>query len=701
MEYHEMKKQGQKGFTLLEVSIATALAALGIMATLQMRAAQTQIDTARSVAQVYERLNNAAGSYMTLYYKELIDKARGNPGCGMPAYQIPTDGILDVVKHGSDCKIELTVNGQSKTIDNYLQPRPGELAKLGLLTAADGNYEEKLPIQSYAIAGGSLSSSMVSYNTSNDPTFGANFLPARNGMAVLIQLMCIHPNSVGDFPVVSMDACKSNTYDLRSLVYNIQPYTDLGDNQTLLYRVMEAAGAGRTYLSDTRYGGQLRSDGGVSTLDNPIKLRNSNDGPPFILAIRNGYGSSGQDVFVRRDGSTTLKGDWGVGGQQSITGINTLAANNLAVTGQVGANNILTNSATVTGALGAGSISAGSVSADSVSAGSVFGNTVSGLTGVFGNFLGNTRAALNATTAYFSGDVTTDGDLSVSGATKLSRDLTVAGASKLNNDLTVAGATRLTGGTKVSDFRLENEAVLGGACISSTQTLARAASTSSDYGNSLRLLVCDPVTSTWVRPQKDYRDEIKITNENLNSVSQNVGSNTNDIKKLGDRVAKVEGEYMTWDFINVTWSKVSSSGMPSSNVWKKTPFQCTNIGGNIGGSGVGLPVYGGEAGVRWKQYASDIQKGLAGSSYTPPILIGFDNTPNEEVVYDINCENGYWYVGISTKASNIAGGNICRDGLIRPIYTSSPCDEQPFNLSTPSYNKQVMAARFIAFTRKP
>ena len=687
-----MKFSSQKGFTLLEVSIATAIAALGIMATLQMRAAQSQIDAARSVAQVYERLNNAAGSYMTIFYSDIINKARISPACGTPAYQIRTENNIDAVNHGSDCKIELEVNKQKHTINNYLQPTPSELAKLGLLTATDGRYEDQLPLPSFALAGGSASTSMVAYNTSLDPGFGPSNSQARNGMAILIQLMCIGANPPVTSPVLSLNTCSTNKYDLRSLVFNIQPYTNIGDGNTLLYRVMEAAGGGRTYLSDTRFDGELRADGGVSTLDNPIKIQNTNTGSPFILAIRNGYGSAGLDVFVRRDGSKTLTSDWGVG-DFSITGINTLSANNVAAN-YVGTNDILTNSATVTGAL---------------SAGSVVGNSVRGVTGVFGNFLGELRAALNATTAYFSGNVTADGEL------------TVAGATKLNSGLSVEG------GTKVADFLLKNEAKLGDACNPKDQTLVRASNSSAGFNDTgLRMLVCDPATSKWTRAQADYAPQIAEINTailnlggqigGINSSISGINSSISGIGGINDtltdyrkRLAKVEDEYMTWDFINVTWTPVNVKGETTSKVWRRTPFICANIGGNVDGSGVGLPDWDQDPNIRFKKHASLIQKGKLGSSYTPPIFIGFDNTPEEDVVYDINCENDYWHVGISTKASNKKGGNICRDGLIRPTVQVivngtldwAPCKDQPFNLNTPSYNKQTMAARFITFTRKP
>jgi hypothetical protein len=386
----------------------------------------------------------------------------------------------------------------------------------------------------------------------------------------------------------------------------------------------------------------------------------------------NGYGSAGWDKFVRRDGSTTLTDDWNVG-YKGITNIKNL-------------------------------------SADSVAAGSVFAvGTVKGGDGVFGNFLGIFRAALNATTAYFSDS------------------LTVAQTTRLSGD------TYLDGKTMASKLRLESESVLGQACVASQETLRRSATQ-----DAVRLLVCDPVSNTWVRAQADYAgqiSEIISSIEALGGKIKDVNSDLNDINVINTdfkkRLAKVEDEYMTWDIINVTWDSATyvttqtgtrsedvlermtpdsdkpryvtkevpvytTVASPRSNVWKKTPFGCSTFTGKPDGSG-GLDVWDDLNNVRWQKWASDIQKGLApAGSYTPPIFIGFDETPDEETVYDINCENGSWYVGVSTKASNIAGGNTCRDGLVKPV--SGSCR---INLNTPSYNKQRMAARFIAFTRKP
>ena len=686
-----MKNQGQKGFTLLEVSIATALTALGIMATLQLRAAQTQIDTARSVAQVYERLNNAVGSYMTLYYDQIIARGKINPGCGRSDYFVERGGYYTTFGDlDNNCRIDLKLNNnQSQVVQNFLQPTPKELANLGLLSSGDANFQNQLPLPSYALAGQGMSPNYMVYGQRNgSPMY-------RNGMAFIIELVCV--GNSGAVPILANgEKCVSEAYDLRSLVFNIQPYLDVATNSPLLYRVMEAAGGGRTYLSDTRFNGELRADNGSSVAVNPIAIHASQDKAPFILAMRNGYGSAGQDVFVRRDGSKTLTSEWNVG-NQSITGINNLEA----------------GAATV----------AGGVNAGSVSAGSVYGNSVSGSTGFFGGFFGAARAALNATTAYFSGDVTADSDLTVAGSTKLKSDLTVAGASSLNSHLSVAGNTVLAGGTKVADFRLEKEAVFGGACNPSTQTLARASSSSADYGNNLRLLVCDPNSNKWTRPQADYNSQIQNLAGSLGVVSGNVDSLTTLTEQLKDRKISVEYFDVQWDparYIGTeeyiergekktreVWQTANWYSDYGGRTWKITPWVCNPSDRNTRESKNSSGFY----------YTGS---GPFSPPFTPPMLFSLDGgaDADQTVVYDVGCIDRYnsivnppyWHVAVGQKQRNISGGNNCGSGLSSNLNDFAWITNQDyydngercrlFNIRTPNFNSVEIKARFMVFFKK-
>jgi hypothetical protein len=520
---------------------------------------------------------------------------------------------------------------------------------------------------------------------------------------------------------------------MRSLVYNIQPYSNIGDNATLLYRVMEAAGGGRTYLSDTRFGGILRADGGISTWPNPIKIRNTSDGPPYILAMRNGYSLDDKDQFLRKDGSTPLTGDWNVG-SKSITGIETAEA-----------------------------------------------KTVKASTGIFGTFLDNVDAALKATTAYFSeavnmantltvggrtnlngglgvtgssdlngnlnviGPSALTGNLSVTGSGSINGGLGVTGASNLNGRLNVSGDTVLAGGTKVADFRLENEALFGGRCNPSTQTLARASSGSADYGNSLRLLVCDPNSSTWTRPQADYQSQIQTLAGNLSNVSSSVDTLANLTEQLKNR--KVYAEY-----VDIMWNPATFQGTEIYKLPQKDQF------GNIVKDKNGAPVlvsytrevwksdlwYSDYGGRTWKptpwvcnptdrdtreaRNSNSFNYAGSGPFYppmTPPMIFSLDGGADagQTIVYDVGCIDRYnsifnppvWHVAVGQKQRNISGGNNCGSGLGSNLdefawltnqasngflYYDNPQKCKVFNIRTPNFNSEELKARFMVFFKK-
>jgi prepilin-type N-terminal cleavage/methylation domain-containing protein len=704
-----MKFIGQKGFTLLEMSIVLALATMGIMATLKMRATQIQIDDAKSVAQIYERLNNAAGSYMTLYYKEIIEKATLYPGCSKPAYEIPDDKLNSVIAHGTDCKITLKTNGQAQSINNFMQPTPKELKTLGLLTGNDGGYHDTLPLPS--------SSSLIANNVSNDPKFGVHGAAARNGMAFLIQLMCVGDEPAITEPIVKTGECKSDAYDLRSLVYNIQPYSDASNNDVLLYRV-NAAGGGNIYLSDSRFSGKLKSSGGTGELENPVFYKPVGKalqkGAPFILAMRNGYGSSGMDEFVRRDGSRPLTGTWNVG-NNSITGIN-----------QVSAATLTANTATVSGALSAGSVSA---------------STVTGTTGIFGIWSGATTAALNATSAFFSGWAKIGGDLTVSGASQLvgnvktSGDLTVSGASQLDGNvsmsgnmtvsgpsdlkgsLKVAGATNLTGGTKVADFRLENEAVFGGTCNLATQTLARAASSSTDYSNSLRLLVCDPETGKWVRAQADYKSEIDVIRTAVTKLGGDISTVNSNVSTINNTLANQKT--LVAEMFHASWPAASyfpkgAEGykyQANGRAWQKTPWAC-------------LPRTSDLQGTFFTVDANNDSLEFNGTTYavpvgTPTIVILADYPAQSTMVNGVLClpsanpgNPSFYHIGLGPREQNMLNGNKCHQGLnsaanrpYRDPYEllvsrkDEPCELINY-IHTPNWSTVNMSAWVMAYVRK-
>lgn len=474
-----MKVKTQKGFTLLEVSIAVALTALGVLAALQLRTAQSQIDAARGVAQVYEKINNAAGSYMTLFYKQLIDEARNAPECAFPYYRVGGSSNIPFLPGRKTCSRVLKINEgkpnqKNVTVENFLQPTPENLREMGLLSEVRNNF---LPLITHAIDN---NVALTTY-ARNDGVAGV----ARNGFAILIEPICIGSNVVINSTDESNNcglSSQSRTVDLRSLVYNLQPYLVNSPKEAILYQVTEAAGVGNTYVSDTRTG-KFLGVGGVEdlSLKNPLVYNSNSVGAPFVLAMRNGYSSAGKDVFVRKDGTTPLTGEWFVD-NNSITGVKTLGANTVSAATVLGST--ISGASIIGNSIWGNSINAGTVTATGtviasglIATGAVVGNTVTaagavtGGAGIFGGIVTSATAALKATTAY------------------------------IQTALTVDGTITLRGDTTVEKFRLNRQAALGDACDSITETLARSTT------DGVRVLVCDS-TNRWRYPQKDYGDEI-------------------------------------------------------------------------------------------------------------------------------------------------------------------------------------------------
>jgi hypothetical protein len=180
----------------------------------------------------------------------------------------------------------------------------------------------------------------------------------------------------------------------------------------------------------------------------------------------------------------------------------------------------------------------------------------------------------------------------------------------------------------------------------------------------------------------------------VGTLSTTVGSNTSSIAglntslsqlgvtvgSLGTDVSTLKGQQIKWQLINFTWK-------PGDRVWKQTPWGCKGLGGATLDKAQNAYYY---------PNASAVQE--ASGNYTTPIMVGFDEIPNnDKTVYDINCINGYWYIGMSSVKANTDGGNTCRHGLAK----YSDCGSIPDSTypGLVGYNTERMAARFIALSR--
>lgn len=442
--------QLQKGFTLLEMSITTVITTMIIIGTIQMQTYQATLDSARSIADMYRHVGKAAESYMANYYGQLraLPDACSNVGwAGSTVLNRPA-GPPAV---GCDITIQAPTGPSRKVvIANGLQPTLAELEQLGLMVRAGGvAIGSQLPMPTFAGQNG---------NALQITDAAGRAAPAQ--YAVLIRRM---PLAQGGLAA-----------DLSSLVFNLQPYNLTNTSRSsdvLLDQIVMAAG-GDAFLSDNRPGtsGQLRGQKGTDAagLPNPLQvnLNGVDQGAPFVLAMRGGFGSSGFDQFVRRDGTQTLTGAWNVGGQ-NITGIDTLGAKAVSAATGTFSGNLAAGSLSVTGdGAIAGNLSAGGNLA--VTGNGTFAGNLSARNGTFtggldvtglGNFRGNVDVAGNVTgqNGTFRGDVKADGGGTFKGDLS-ANDATFAGALK-------AASAKITGALEAASAKIAGLLEAGSAKI--------------------------------------------------------------------------------------------------------------------------------------------------------------------------------------------------------------------------------------------
>ncbi|WP_396432687.1 prepilin-type N-terminal cleavage/methylation domain-containing protein [Limnohabitans sp.] len=689
--------QHQSGFTLLELSITVVIGGMMILAMIQMQTYQAQLEKARAVAQTYQRLNQAAGTYMVNHYPKIL--AVSDACSAMPVVGATSGLAIPTLPNdcGGNIRITGAIGAQEVAVANLRQPTLQELRAAGYLDANAAGANNTLPLPTFFTSAGNPN--QMVHRVNNVLT------PINPGFAVLIN----KPDQ--------------NSRDLRSLVFNLQPF-NLGNNnfggESLLNQVLLAAGSDG-FLSGGDATGNLRpQDGGAvnAPIPNPLRIA-ANAGAPNVFAMRNGYGSSGWDQYVRRDGQTPLTGNWNVSGDSdtlfNITNIGNVGANTVTATGQIQGGSFNTGGTiNATGAITGGSINtAGAVTGGSINT----AGAVTGGTGVFGSWdpLNQIQAALRATTAYIRDTLTVGTQLIVTGDTDLNT-LTATGATRIENTLTATGATTLAGltagatgvttltasgattlagltanNTSVEDFRLRNQAKIGNVCNADTQTITR----NEDATAEITLLYC--LNGTW-QPTTNLANvydfingintnlntinaNLNTTNTNLNTINTNLTNSinttntnlntintnlTNSISQLDAGVLDLQGKQLNYDLINVQWDRVTSVGGPSqSKVWKKTPWTCSPVG-QLTATGVD--------GVRHLQNASGNQ---LTTTFTMPMVVGIDQKPlNDTHVFDFSCVSqseaatygvsnnaAYWYIGMSSVQINLQRGNSCRQGL--------------------------------------
>jgi prepilin-type N-terminal cleavage/methylation domain-containing protein len=519
----------QHGFSLLELSIALVIMVFIVMGLIAMQVDQAQSDKARAVAQTYNRMNTAVGSYLTNFYDRLV---KLKPECATPNWA-SQGGIGAPTPDYSGCALTTVSNNNVVQLAvNGLQPTPQELVSLGFL-ATNSQPVDVLPLDTiWDHAGNSINfaSSLGRWvmGTNN------NALPSR--FMVLIQQLCIVPGQGQPVVVTASGGCASNSVDLRSLVFNSHPYDFVGLNQsTVLDRALIAIGADG-YLSDSSTtGGELRALNGAveATITNPSRFIAQNQGAPNILAIRNGYGSSGWDQFVRRDGSTTMTSDWNYG-NTNIQNVNNMAVNNNATIGNVVPDS--TNGAGGTGSLTVNGVTTMGTDAASkdgsqvlnvkggtnISGDTTVGGALTASTGVFGKIVNQLAAALQAASAYVEGFFTVGGPATFNGSTTTNGPLNVNGGltTPANSNAVFNGPVDLKGPTNIYKFKLNAEDTFGAPCDPAVETIRKQRVDNSEkYKQGLRLLVCDSVTKVWVMPQPDLSQTTPVAYNPRNNLA--------------------------------------------------------------------------------------------------------------------------------------------------------------------------------------
>jgi cytoskeletal protein CcmA (bactofilin family) len=569
----------QKGFTLLELSMTTVITTMIIIGAIQMQTYQATLEAARSIADMYKHVGKAADSYLANYYGQLksLPDACSNVGWGGSTMGSKPAGPPAV---GCSITVKAAKGGAPTTdvvIANGLQPTVAELEQLGLMVRAGGvAFGNQLPMPTFAGLNGNALQITDSAGT---------VAPAQ--YAVLIR---------------RMEVAGGGT-DLSSLVFNLQPYNLTNTSRSsdiLLDQIVMAAG-GDAFLSDANPAtkGRLRGQAGTSAneLDNPLQavFNGTVQGAPYVLAIRGGFGSSGYDQFVRRDGTQTLTAAWNVGGQ-NITGVATLGANavsaatgtfsgnlsaggNLAVTGNgafagdlaarngtfaggldvTGLGNFRGNvdvAGNVTGQNGTfrGDVKAdgggtfkGDLSANNATFEGVLKAASAKITGALEAASAKITGLLEAGSAYISGALEVAGNailgsLRVRGATNLDGTLEVTGASAFRGSSTFTGESLFEGKATANQLKLGSQGKLGERCDSANETIRRATLDERGYGpNNVRLVVCDPNTNRWVYAV-DFSEALSILTASVGTLSTTIdtvsGALATGDKNLQDQITK-------------------------------------------------------------------------------------------------------------------------------------------------------------------
>lgn len=266
----------QTGFSLLEISVAVALAAMVSIGYLYNQSNDTQLNTAKAQAGYFLIVNDAVGKYMQTYYDELKAIPVECSSVRLSAGITP-----DAISNTVNCKF---TSGSASSPANALQPSLSDLKNLGQL---DQNFQDGFLWATDKVV--NMPNSSCTANCSTTPNL------APSGYATRIQRWC-----AGSLIVDNTTTC--NAVQLKSLTFNTQPFSagdtasifKLSRQEKLSTAINVMGGDGLMSLEaaiDPAGVGKLYGLGNKISQDNPITYvdaSNTIKGITGILAVQNG-----------------------------------------------------------------------------------------------------------------------------------------------------------------------------------------------------------------------------------------------------------------------------------------------------------------------------------------------------------------------------------------------------------------------------